>query len=83
MQQLRNQQQNEQTEDVLKLNEPRVGYYEDMHATYSRGVEELARLAGVGNKDGGGQAGQGRGGGSLTETVGKVQRARTVAMEFE
>ena len=100
-QQKEQQQQTEQTEDAIKLDSPRKGYYDDMQATYSRGVEELARLAGVGNKDGGagvanqdaaaGRGGSQRrqlhgvvvGGGSLTETVGKVQRAKTVAMEFE
>ncbi len=76
----------EHSEGVLDLDNPRPGYYQDMQATYARGVEELSRLAGVGNRDSGGGGagqGQGQGGGSLTETVGKVQRARTVALEFE
>ena len=84
---------NEQTENAIKLDPPRVGYYDDMQATYTRGVEELARLAGVANRNGGSGGGGGSsprqqfhgaaGGGSLTETMGKVQRAKTVALEFE
>jgi kinetochor protein Mis14/NSL1 len=77
-QEILEQQGQEQSDDVLRLDKVREGYYEDMQATYAQGVGELARLAGVSkNSDGGG------GGGSLTETVGKVQRARTVAMELE
>jgi len=45
---------------------------EETGAMYERGLAELRRLGGDGS-----------GSGSLTETVGKVQRARTVAMELE
>ena len=89
MQSLREQQEVEQKgqgkqEDVLRLEKPRQGYHEDMRDTYARGVEDLARLAGVGSRyDSAGVSSAGQAGGSLTETVGKVQRARTVAMEFE
>ena len=89
MQSLREQQEVEQKgqgkqEDVLRLEKTRQGYYEDMRDTYAQGVEQLARLAGVGSTAGsGGVSSTGQAGGSLTETVGKVQRAKTVAMEFE
>ena len=46
---------------------------------YERGVEELRRLGGLG----GGGDGEESGSGSLTETVGRVQRAKMVALELE
>ena len=60
----------------VELEAMRDGWYEDVKEVYEKGVGELGRIAGLGQADG-------QGGGSLTETVGKVQRARTVAMEFE
>ena len=77
---LRDSQSSQAKGDVLKLEKQREGYYEDMQVTYVHGVEDLARLTGVGSGKEGVAVDQG---GSLTETVGKVQRARTVAMEFE
>jgi hypothetical protein len=84
-----------QATNPLKLDKMREGYYQDMQETYIRGVEELSALAGVGvgkrnmntatvstGTSAQDEAGTRRGR-SLTEAVGKVQRARTVAMEFE
>ena len=63
----------------LKLKALRDGWQEDVQAMYERGTGELAVLAGLPASD----SATGSSGTSLTETVGKVQRARTVAMEFE
>ncbi|KAK5446472.1 hypothetical protein LTS15_009811 [Exophiala xenobiotica] len=63
----------------LKLKPLRDGWHEDVQAMYERGTGELAVLAGLPASE----SATGSGGTSLTETVGKVQRARTVAMEFE
>jgi len=63
----------------LKLKPLRDGWHDDVQAMYERGIGELAVLSGLATA----AAGNGQGGASLTETVGKVQRARTVAMEFE
>lgn len=57
----------------LELQEMRDGWEDDVAAVYERGVAELRRLGG----QGGGAAS-----GSLTETVGKVQRAKEVAQEI-
>jgi kinetochor protein Mis14/NSL1 len=63
-------------EGVLKLDDMREGWQEDVAEMYERGLGELRRL-GVH----GGSAEEGSG--SLTETVGKAQRAKVVAMELE
>jgi hypothetical protein len=70
----------EGNENVLKLGPVRAGYHEDMRQTYEQGLQNLSMLAGTKSKSS--QAGHQQGA-SLTETVGKVQRARTVAMEFD
>ncbi|KIV82258.1 hypothetical protein PV11_04381 [Exophiala sideris] len=64
---------------VLTLKLQREGWRDDVKAVYEHGVSELAVLAGLAAE----QDGSTPCGASLTETVGKVQRARTVAMEFE
>jgi kinetochor protein Mis14/NSL1 len=63
-------------EGVLKLDDMREGWQEDVAEMYERGLGELRRLGGYG-----GSAEEGSG--SLTETVGRVQRAKMVAMELE
>ncbi|KAJ9636161.1 uncharacterized protein PV06_04277 [Exophiala oligosperma] len=63
----------------LKLKTLRDGWHDDVQAMYESGIGELAVLSGLKTT----AAENGHGGASLTETVGKVQRARTVAMEFE
>ncbi|ETI24956.1 hypothetical protein G647_04326 [Cladophialophora carrionii CBS 160.54] len=71
---------------VLKLNPLPDGWFEDRRAMYERGTNGLAALAGLAGRrvDGSASASISAGNGpSLTETVGRVQRARTVAMEFE
>ncbi|OAL22700.1 hypothetical protein AYO20_11152 [Fonsecaea nubica] len=65
----------------LKFKPPRDGWFDDVHAMYDRGTSELAALAGVNKAEDAADAQVY--GASLTETLGKVQRARTVAMEFE
>ena len=65
---------------VLKLEGVREGWEEDVGAVWERGLGELRRLGG---QAGSGSVGDGRGRGSLTETVGKVQRAKVVATELE
>ncbi|EXJ73675.1 uncharacterized protein A1O5_03437 [Cladophialophora psammophila CBS 110553] len=67
--------------DVLQLKPQRDGWYDHVHAMYDRGTSELAVLAGVNRAKG--DADHEVHGASLTETLGKIQRARTVAMEFE
>ncbi|KAL2045880.1 hypothetical protein ABVK25_011983 [Lepraria finkii] len=81
------------SENVLNLQTMREGYHEDLRQTYEQGVTELARLAGSGKTTSTSTSASGSAAGTsagaagasmtLTETVGKVQRARTVAMEFE
>jgi Kinetochore protein Mis14 like len=68
----------------LKL-EPLPGRWsEEVAEMYERGLGDLRRLGGgVGSVGAGGALRSGGEGGSLTETVGKVQRARDVAMEFD
>ncbi|KAI1612504.1 hypothetical protein EDD37DRAFT_309830 [Exophiala viscosa] len=63
----------------LALNVQREGWRDDVKAVYEHGVSELAVLAGLAAE----QDGLAPRGASLTETMGKVQRARTVAMDFE
>jgi len=65
---------------LLRLDEVREGWEEDVAALYERGVEELRRLGGFG---GGGGDREESGSGSLTETVGRVQRAKVVTLELE
>ena len=75
----------ESTKNVLTLSPVPQTWNQDVSHTYARGAAELRRLAGAG---GGAAAnttdttGTGTGGdASLTETVGKAQRARTVVAE--
>lgn len=65
----------------LRLDEVREAWEEDVAAVYERGVGELRRLGGLAGGDGGG--GEGSVSGSLTETVGRVQRAKMAALELE
>lgn len=69
----------------LGLNPQRDGWNDDIKAMYQRGTDGLTTLAGLGvvNTSGPSIGRPVPHGASLTETVGKVQRARTVAMEFE
>jgi len=71
--------------NMLSLKPPREGWYDDIKAMYERGTNGLAGLAGLGTATSSDSATGApvHQGASLTETVGKVQRARTVAMEFE
>ena len=55
---------------------------EDVKRGYEIATQELGRLVGV-NVNGDEAAQVAGKGGSLTETVGRVQRARAVAMEFD
>jgi hypothetical protein len=64
------------SEGVLKLDDMREGWQEDVAEMYERGLGELRRLGGHGRS-------AEEGSGSLTETVGKAQRAKVVAMELE
>ncbi len=57
------------------------GWYDDRRDMFERGTRELAALAGMVNSSE--EAGNAAKGPSLTETVGRVQRAKTVAMEFD
>ena len=67
-----------QTYTGLELDPMRNGWNEDVRNMYEQGVGDLAVLSGVTqDKIGRGDVK------SLTETVGKVQRARNVASEFE
>lgn len=80
-----------QTHNVLNISELRKGWNEDAKEIFSRGVNELAALSGVApaaassieTSNGTSDPILQRKGTSLTETVGKAQRARGVAMEFE
>ena len=69
------------SEGVLKLDHMRGGWQEDVEGVYERGLSELWRLGGHGGSVPSGD--ERSGSGSLTETVGKVQRAKVVAMELE
>lgn len=62
----------------LKLDSVRPGWEADVTGMYERGLSELRRLGGHADA-----VGPDEGSGSLTETVGKAQRAKVVAMEFE
>lgn len=72
-------------QNLLGLKPPRDGWHDDIKAMYERGTNGLASLAGLGttNPSDSSSGTLGLHGASLTETVGKVQRAKTVAMEFE
>lgn len=67
-----------QTHTGLELDPMRDGWNEDVSGVYERGVGNLAVLSGVSQSQE-----DRRDVKSLTETVGKVQRARNVAGEFE
>lgn len=67
-----------QTQTGLELDPTRDGWNEDVRDVYERGVSSLAVLSGVSQGHEGNRDVK-----SLTETVGKVQRARNVAGEFE
>ena len=69
-------------EKGLELEEMREGWSGDVKGGYERATEELGSLVGL--RSHGGEVARGAvEGGSLTETVGRVQRARMVAMEFD
>ncbi len=82
-----------QSQSQLQLDPLPAGWNDEVREMYERGLAGLKRLAGVdaggagahvkGAVGGGGGAAAAAGGGSLTETLGKVQRARDVAREFE
>ena len=70
----------------LQLNSLPEEWFAERKVMYERGMNELSDLAGFGPPTMGERSEAStvqRRGASLTETVGKVQRARTVAMEFE
>ncbi|KAJ9655955.1 hypothetical protein H2198_005303 [Neophaeococcomyces mojaviensis] len=69
-----------ETHTGLELELIRHGWNEDVREMYERAVNQLAVLSGVSKR---GEGGDGMEGVSLTETVGRVQRARNVAGEFE
>jgi hypothetical protein len=74
--------------NTLHLSTTRDGYYTDLRDTYEHGLRNLSMLTGTKSRtlSEPQPVAQGAGAGSgvsLTETVGKVQRARTVAMEFD
>lgn len=73
----------EKKEAGLTFNGVRDGWNEDVKGVYERGVGDLAVLSGVMGGNNQGRVGQRSGGASLTETVGKAERARAVAGEFE
>ncbi|EXJ94715.1 hypothetical protein A1O1_03112 [Capronia coronata CBS 617.96] len=67
-------------EGALKLEPPlREGWHDDVKTMFEHATGELMALAGLAGSEGDIRSGQA----SLTETVGKVQRARNVALEFE
>lgn len=72
-------------QNLLSLKPPRDGWHDDIKTMYERGTSGLAGLAGLRTGGASDSATETlvHPGASLTETVGKVQRARTVAMEFE
>ena len=69
-----------QNHPSLELDTMRDGWNEDVRSVYERGVGDLAVLSGISQKQDG-KAGADVA--SLTETVGRAQRARNVAGEFE
>ncbi|KIX00746.1 uncharacterized protein Z518_09811 [Rhinocladiella mackenziei CBS 650.93] len=69
-------------EGNLRLKPLRDGWHEDVKAMYERGTGELATLSGLTASENDSVA-SAQHAASLTGTVGKIQRARTVAMEFE
>lgn len=72
-----------QDEDgTLKLKPLRDGWHDDVQEMYARGTGELVSLAGLRTDETLPGASSQRGS-SLTEIVGKIQRARTVALELE
>ncbi|RMD42364.1 hypothetical protein DV735_g2789, partial [Chaetothyriales sp. CBS 134920] len=79
--QVEDEEEQQQNQVGLQLEQVRSGWHEDVQSMYERGVDDLVRLAGLKRSDGDGRGGSSDA--SLTETVGKVQRARSVAMEFE
>ena len=64
----------------LRLDGVREDWEEDVAAVYERGVGELRRLGRLGAVSGDEDRSRK---GSLTETVGRVQRAKMVALELE
>lgn len=64
----------------LRLQDVREGWAGDVADVYEKGVAELRRLGGHGGS-GGGSGGEGSG--SLTETRGRLERARVAAVELE
>lgn len=68
----------DQVHDGLQLEALRDNWNDDVREMYEHGVNQLAVLSGLVQSSEKGEDTT-----SITETVGKVQRARTVAMEFE
>lgn len=74
------EQLHNQSHKGLQLTSTREGWNEDVRDVYTRGVQSLAVLSGISQKTGSNDLANVA---SLTETVGRAQRARGVAMEFE
>jgi Kinetochore protein Mis14 like len=75
-------------DESLKLDPLPDSWREEVGEMYERGLGDLRRLgggigAGSTVRSGVGESSGGTRGGSLTETLGKAQRARDAAMEFE
>lgn len=71
---------------ILKLQPLSDAWFEERRMLYERGVSELGALAGLASTGAGkvdGNTAPAARGPSLTETVGRAQRARTVAMELD
>ncbi|KAJ9603600.1 hypothetical protein H2200_011786 [Cladophialophora chaetospira] len=81
--QLRKEAANQEEREVLKLKALPDEWFEDRQKMYERGTSELSALAGLAGSGEQNVATATQHRPSLTETVGRVQRARTVAMEFE
>ena len=76
--------QHDEDRAILQIEPPSKEWFTDRREMYERGRNELAALAGLGSgSEEAGDASAVQRGPGLTETVGRLQRARTVAMEFE
>ncbi|KAL9107125.1 MAG: hypothetical protein Q9227_007905 [Pyrenula ochraceoflavens] len=79
-------EEGEREGQVLKIVGVERGWNEEVGGMYERGLEGLGRLAGLTGNNGDGRSSEERErerGGSLTETVGRVQRAGNVVREIE